>query len=379
MESRDQQLCWVTIEALLETTPFPPRREERPPEDLVTSIRIVGVLSPVLARPTDEGLQLVCGFRRLHAARAAGLLRVPCLVSSFDDVEAIRCFLSENNCRRSRDDRELEESLELMKRLRDAGEAGEVAVSRAAEERELEPRDKTVMLPPDELREVNDRLGVAEREVEATLSSSRLPLDGVDARRPARWEVEDLVDWTRGFLDEVRRLRKVDVTVALSIVDEIIGIQNDTRVLRPQDVYRGDDRRWLAPHSVLSASLNLALAPDGSTGEERRMYALAGLLHDVGMVFFEGKDYVTSARVLTADQRSELRRHTWLGHALLSDLDPALEEIALAARDHHERAEGEGCTTGFLAKENLVTLIIDVLGPSEVRGGGLLHFAGFPS
>ncbi len=363
MESRDRELCWVTVEELLRSPPFPPRREDRPPEELVSSVRILGVLSPALVRPTDGGLQLVCGLRRLHAARAAGLVRVPCLVSLLDDVQAIRCFLSENGCRRSRDDRELEESLALMKSLRDASDGGSATVPSPLQGAE-NGLPHASSHPSRESEGSTGFSGVDRLDVSAKLASSRRLLDDVHELLPRRREVEDVVERTRVFFDEVRRLRRVDVSTAMAIVDDLIATGSDTRVLRPQDVYRGDHSRWLAPHSVLSASFSLALAPSGCSRAQRRVYGLAGLLHDIGMAFFEGKDYVSSPRVLTVDQRAELRRHVWLGDALLSDLEPDLAGVADAARDHHERADGSGYPRGLRGDEisvlTRVTTIADV-------------------
>lgn len=48
-----------------------------PPGELVESVRTYGVLHPLLARPGGEGYEVVAGFKRLEAAREAGLAEVP--------------------------------------------------------------------------------------------------------------------------------------------------------------------------------------------------------------------------------------------------------------------------------------------------------------
>ena len=378
MDSRDQQLCWVEIDDLLKNEPFPPRRQERPSEDLVSSTRIHGTISPVFARPTSAGLQLVCGCRRVQAARAAGVRRVPCLVRSLEDSEAIRCYLAENDCRRELDDEQLGEVLDRLKRLRDAGEVEalpardgrvDAAVSVDIEE------EKTLVLKPGDVGEVPGRFTTG-RCIEESSSGNQLaagsrvanadtlPTAGAEGKGPARWEVVDLVEWTREFFRQTRVQRKVVLVVARAIADELIGIQDDTRPLQPSDVYRERETTWLVPHSVLVASLNLALAPAGAGSHERRLYALAGLLHDIGMIFFEGKDLLTTTRELNFEQRAELRRHSWLGHALLSDLPAEFADVAFAARDHHERADGGGYPQGLrgdaICPVARVTAITDV-------------------
>ena len=55
-------------------------------EDLVNSIRLNGVLTPVLVRPTDEGgYEMISGHRRMHAAERAGLTKIPAIIRELTD------------------------------------------------------------------------------------------------------------------------------------------------------------------------------------------------------------------------------------------------------------------------------------------------------
>jgi len=58
-------------------------------DPLVASVRIHGVLEPVVVRPTGlREFELLHGQRRVLAARAAGLARIPALVRRLDDAAA---------------------------------------------------------------------------------------------------------------------------------------------------------------------------------------------------------------------------------------------------------------------------------------------------
>ena len=57
-------------------------------QPLVRSIAEHGVLQPLLVRRDAARYRLISGSRRLAAARAAALTRVPCLVHHLDDVQA---------------------------------------------------------------------------------------------------------------------------------------------------------------------------------------------------------------------------------------------------------------------------------------------------
>lgn len=66
---------------------------------LCESIREYGVLSPLLARPTGEGYEIVSGHRRRSAALKLGLEKVPVLVREMSDDEAI-IFMVDSNIQR---------------------------------------------------------------------------------------------------------------------------------------------------------------------------------------------------------------------------------------------------------------------------------------
>lgn len=64
-------------------------REDTAMDELVESIRVHGVLSPLLARPKGEGYELVSGHRRRLAAQKLDLPTVPALAREMTDDEAV--------------------------------------------------------------------------------------------------------------------------------------------------------------------------------------------------------------------------------------------------------------------------------------------------
>ncbi|MCC5845736.1 MAG: OmpA family protein [Verrucomicrobia bacterium] len=67
-----------------------------PSPALVESVRTYGVLQPLLARQTTEGLEVLAGFKRMAAAREAGLEEVPVRLCRVDD-SAIAAFYAASN------------------------------------------------------------------------------------------------------------------------------------------------------------------------------------------------------------------------------------------------------------------------------------------
>jgi ParB family chromosome partitioning protein len=70
--------------------------DEEPLQELTASIEAVGVLQPIVVRPSGERYQIVMGERRVRAARAAGLERIPAIVRTTEDDQLLRDALLEN-------------------------------------------------------------------------------------------------------------------------------------------------------------------------------------------------------------------------------------------------------------------------------------------
>lgn len=67
--------------------------------ELVTSIREVGVLQPIVVRPIpgdDERYELIMGERRLRASKEVGLDRIPAIIKDTADEDMLRDALLEN-------------------------------------------------------------------------------------------------------------------------------------------------------------------------------------------------------------------------------------------------------------------------------------------
>lgn len=78
--------------------PNQPRKELGSLRELTQSIREKGVLEPLLVRhdPEEGMFTIISGERRYHAAKAAGLVEVPCIEKDADSAEMIELALIEN-------------------------------------------------------------------------------------------------------------------------------------------------------------------------------------------------------------------------------------------------------------------------------------------
>jgi ParB/RepB/Spo0J family partition protein len=86
--------------------------------ELAASVKINGILQPLVVRPSGKRYEVIVGSRRLEAARTANLKKVPVVVSNFNDDEAVIVSLTENVQRRAIDP---EEEYDALVKLREMG------------------------------------------------------------------------------------------------------------------------------------------------------------------------------------------------------------------------------------------------------------------
>ncbi len=84
--------------AELELNPFQPRKHfnQTALEELASTIRDHGILTPVVVRRVGDAFQIIAGERRIRAARLAGLTHVPAVIRDASDAQALQMALVEN-------------------------------------------------------------------------------------------------------------------------------------------------------------------------------------------------------------------------------------------------------------------------------------------
>ena len=88
----------------------------------------------------------------------------------------------------------------------------------------------------------------------------------------------------------------------------------------------------------------------GAREEELPWLALAGSLHDIGMVIVPAR-ILNKPSALTDEERDLVRMHPEKGFRLLQGLGPEYEWLANAVLQHHEREDGSGYPRGLKGEE----------------------------
>jgi ParB family chromosome partitioning protein len=202
--------------------------------ELVTSVREVGVLQPVVVRETDPGrYQLIMGERRWRASRDAGLELIPAIIRETADDALLRDALLENLHRQELN--ALEEAAAYQQLLEEFGATHEELADRIGRSRSHVSNT---------LRLLNLPVGVQRRVAAGVLSAGHaralLALDGAEAQEQlaARVVAEGL---SVRAVEEIVAVGAAEPTVrtprarrpvapALAALAELLSEQFETRV-----------------------------------------------------------------------------------------------------------------------------------------------------
>jgi ParB family chromosome partitioning protein len=163
--------------------------------ELAESIRLHGVLQPVVVRRTGDRYQLVLGERRLRAAKLAGKGTVPAIVRDVGDAESLKYALMENLQREDLNPIEEARGYEL---LRD-----EFKLS-AKEIAEMLGRDRSTVANTLRLLNLPDlvRQFIVEGKLTAGHARAILAIDGVDEQ----------IEWARRIVNDGLTVREIERT-----------------------------------------------------------------------------------------------------------------------------------------------------------------------
>ena len=97
LKNNSNNIAQLDINSIV-PNPHQPRTEfsEQDLKDLAQSIKVHGVLQPLVVIKNDAGYQLVAGERRLRASKLAGLSEIPAIVRTFSEQEQLELAVIEN-------------------------------------------------------------------------------------------------------------------------------------------------------------------------------------------------------------------------------------------------------------------------------------------
>ncbi|MDD2504844.1 MAG: ParB/RepB/Spo0J family partition protein [Bacilli bacterium] len=95
--AKDSDIVLIPVDEI-RSNPYQPREyfDKQALEELADSIKIHGVIEPIIVKKSIKGYELVAGERRTKASKLAGIATVPAIVKDFSDQEMMDIALLEN-------------------------------------------------------------------------------------------------------------------------------------------------------------------------------------------------------------------------------------------------------------------------------------------
>lgn len=192
--------------------PEQPRRsfETQSLQELADSIRLHGVLQPLLVREGMAGFELIAGERRLRAAELAGLTEVPVIVhptSGGRREERLELALVENLQRT--DLNAIEEARAMQRLLREFGLTQEAVAERLGKSRVAVANIVRLLGLPDEILKLVEDGALSAGHARALLSlpTGAQQLGAAELVLKHRWSVRETEDWVRARVSGEARVK----------------------------------------------------------------------------------------------------------------------------------------------------------------------------
>lgn len=95
--SEADRVIYININDIKPNADQPRKRfDEDKLKELSESIKVNGVIQPLIVRKAEKGYELVAGERRWRASRLAGLKEIPCIIREFTDEQNMVVAIIEN-------------------------------------------------------------------------------------------------------------------------------------------------------------------------------------------------------------------------------------------------------------------------------------------
>jgi ParB family chromosome partitioning protein len=144
-------------------------------EELAQSIRVDGLIQPIVVSPAGDRFQLIVGERRWRAAKIAGVGEIPCIVQEYEKDRALEIALVENIQRE--DLNPMEVALALNRMVQEFQLSHEELAARTGKDRTTITNLLRLLKLPREIQQL-----VAERRISMGHARALLSIDDPEAQ-----------------------------------------------------------------------------------------------------------------------------------------------------------------------------------------------------
>ncbi|QJB55876.1 HD-GYP domain-containing protein [Pseudodesulfovibrio sp. zrk46] len=204
---------------------------------------------------------------------------------------------------------------------------------------------RAMMNDPEELR------GTTPVDDEPAASPSEAPVTLQVEMRHADKLYGEAVNYAKGFMDDVRDGKTIDVNEAMPLVNEFIDsvFRNDSAAAAICKLRAFDEYTYT--HCINVSILSVILAKKlGYTREQLEVVGMAGMFHDVGKAIIPNS-ILNKPGKLTDDEMKVMRTHPLHSYKILSAQKDIPEDVIRGAVEHHEKYDGSGYPRGLKGEQ----------------------------
>ena len=238
----------------LDPTDIQPRKyfNESKLNELAQSIKINGIIQPIITRRHGERFQIIAGERRWRAAQMAGLRRVPCIVKEIPEENVLELSLIENIQREELNP--IEEANAYKKLLERLDATQEEIARRVGKDRSSIANSLRLLRLPQEVQKM-----VEEDKLSMGHARALLPIDSVEQQKSLAAEI---ITKTLSVRETERLVKRVQNSQAATSSSE--GTANDER-RESANVFAAEQKL----SNKLAAPVKIKFMKDGGTIEIR--------------------------------------------------------------------------------------------------------------
>jgi len=197
---------------------------------------------------------------------------------------------------------------------------------------------KAMMEDPEQLRGTTPVDGRQQSPVQTTIQDELRRVDKMYG---------EAVDYARGFMNDVRDGKPIDINDATPLVNGFIDsiFRNDSAAAAISKLKAFDEYTYT--HCINVSILAVILGKKlGYSRETLETAGMAGMFHDVGKAVIPNR-ILNKPGKLTDEEMNIMRTHPLHGYKILKDQANTHEDIIRGAVEHHEKFDGSGYPRGL--------------------------------
>ena len=185
-------------------------------EELAVSIRIHGILQPLIVTEKGGRYELIAGERRLRAAKLAGLAEVPVIVRSFDEQQKLELAIIENLQRAELNP--IETATAFRKLMDQFNLTYDQVGQRVGRDRSTVANTMRLLnLPLEVKRAVSEgRLTEGHARVVLSVTEPKKQLELAELIQSRSWTVRQAEEYARGFRGKTGTKAKAEQRISLT-------------------------------------------------------------------------------------------------------------------------------------------------------------------